>query len=124
MPPREQRVWVRVPLMMSVECRFADGVVIRGETKDLGFGGLFLFSPLQRPVGQLCQVRITSRAGADAIEATARIHRCDELGMALLFTALLPPHRERLRDLLVGAATDAAPILRDYHQLAGTRKSS
>jgi hypothetical protein len=100
--------------------RSTDGPVICGYTTDLGIKGFHLRCAQRVAVGTPCQIMLLEGAQAPetllaspqlSIEASGRVVRITETGLALEFTAIIGKDSfERLRTLLLAHSSEADRI--------------
>ena len=109
--PGDQRGHGRVQFKSAVEVRFNDfGEFVTHFTRNISLGGLFIETPIPRPVGTLVDFRFSLPDGLNLIEGTGRVvwvrENQDEdepethQSMGLRFVSLDPSSR-RLIEALV-----------------------
>lgn len=104
----DEREYTRTSAKTEIEVLCEDREPIRATTQNLSVSGLFAACTPRLPVGTACTVRVLRDAPTDVagLEATGRVIRVADDGMAIELIEMSLESYERMRNLVLYQAVD------------------
>lgn len=121
MSSKEQRRFTRSPVQLEGDVFTEGGNPIHGELRDVGLSGVFVCCDQRYKVGTACTVvlYIGGRKSGTRIEASGKVTRVHDDGLALGFTDIPSESYAQLRDLVLNNSPDANRTEEEFRNLRG-----
>ena len=111
----ENREYSRSPIHARTEVRLGNGVIVEGRAVDVSLRGLMFVTEDRLPIGKPVRVMLILEGNCQPkrINASGRIARMDDAGVAVHFTDLDIDNAQYLRDVVSFNAQEnlAMPLL-------------
>lgn len=120
-----QREFTRVRTAIPVDCRFTDGSVRSGTTRDVSLNGCYIGDGVAPPEDTPCvaTLHIDGRGGSVQVQAHASVIRSRSQGFALHFTELVELESyQHLRNLIAFNAEDPDQAVHEFDSHLGLRR--
>ena len=122
---KHPREFTRCQTAIDVEIAGSDRTVV-GSTRDVSLNGIYLCGERSFAAGTRCQVTlyVGGRESGVQVDASGRVARVDDAGMAISFEAVNLDGYHHLKQLVLLNAPDPDQVVEEIEQHVGLRRRS